>query len=41
MGMVVSLNQQGFFFQQDHCKEAYESEQQHQHEPPELRSNED
>ena len=30
-----------FFLQQDHCKEAYESEQQRQHEPPELRSNED
>lgn len=30
-----------FFWQDNHCKEAYESEMSRQHEPPELRSNED
>lgn len=30
-----------FFWQTDHCKEAYESEMERMHEPPELRSNDD
>ena len=39
MVLVYWLVNHIFFWQENHCKEAYESEAQRSHLPPELRTN--